>query len=83
MRKLTALKMSHFHRERHSVVVLILLYKIVKKKKKKEKEKAAPTICVLCVMACKTDSWLFDELAHNPSNPHMFIKVCLFGEGAS
>lgn len=56
MRKLTALKMSHFHRERHSVVVLILLYKIVKKKKKKEKEKAAPTICVLCVMACKTDS---------------------------
>lgn len=83
MRKLTALKMSHFHRERHSVVVLILLYKIVKKKKKKEKEKAAPTICVLCVMACKTDSWLFDELAHNPSNPHVFIKVCLFGEGAS
>lgn len=58
MRKLTALKMSHFHRERHSVVVLILLYKIVKKKRKKEKkkEKAAPTICVLCVMACKTDS---------------------------
>lgn len=46
MMKLTALKMSHFHRERHSVVVLILLYKIVKKK-------AAPTICVLCVMACK------------------------------
>lgn len=37
MRKLTALKMSHFHRERHSVVVLILLYKIVKKKKKKRK----------------------------------------------
>lgn len=52
MRKLTALKMSHFHRERHSVVVLILLYKIVKKKKR-TKEKAAPTYCVLCVMVCK------------------------------
>lgn len=51
MRKLTALKMSHFDRERHSVVVLLLLYKIVEKKGKKKK--AAPTVCVLCVMACK------------------------------
>lgn len=38
MRKLTALKMSHVDRERHSVVVLLLLYKIVKRKKKGEKK---------------------------------------------
>lgn len=48
MRKLTALKMSHFHRERHSVVVLILLYKIVKKKKKNKRKSSTNILRPLC-----------------------------------
>lgn len=46
MRKLTALKMSHFDRECHSVVVFFYT-------RLSKKQKAAPTVCVLCVMACE------------------------------
>lgn len=38
MRRLTALKTSHFDRDHHSVVASLLLYKIVQKKKGREKK---------------------------------------------
>lgn len=59
MRKLTALKMSHFHRERHSVVVLILLYKIVKKTNKIKEQHQQFVSSVRWRL--KTVSWLLDE----------------------
>lgn len=63
----------------------ILLYKIVPKKKKTQQknQKAAPTVCVLCGMACKDRFMAVRWISTQPGAPLACLNSLLVREGAS